>query len=158
MKLAVTAAAAVNVMVQVPVPVQAPPQPENMAPEAGVSVNVTWLPCGKFAVQLLPQLIPAGLLVTAPGPESDTATGYVGTPLEVKVAVSETPALTVTAQLFEVPQPLPVQPWNEYPVPATAFTVTCVPLVKVAEQAPGQLIPAGLLVTLPVPTTCTVRG
>jgi hypothetical protein len=31
--------------------------------------------CGKFAVQLVPQLIPAGLLVTTPGPESDTATG-----------------------------------------------------------------------------------
>jgi hypothetical protein len=32
-----------------------------------------------------------------------------------------------------------------------AVSVTCVPLVKLAEQVLGQLIPAGLLVTVPAP-------
>ena len=108
-------------------------------------------------MQLVPQLIPAGLLVTVPGPESDTETGYVGPPLEVKVAVTDIAALTVTVQLLPLPQLLPVQPWKEYPVPAVAVSVTWVPFAKVAEQAPGQLIPAGLLVTAP-PFNCCITS
>jgi hypothetical protein len=42
---------------------------------------------------------------------------------------------------------------------AVAESVTIVPLAKLAEQVAGQLIPAGLLVTvpLPVPVSVTVR-
>ena len=42
------------------------------------------------------------------------------------------------------------------PEPALAVSVTDVPLSKLAVQVEGQLIPAGLLVTLPVPVTETV--
>src|SRR5579862_7634250 len=58
------------VTVQVAVlPVQAPLQPpnaENVDGAPGASVNVTWLPVEKFALQVPGQLIPAGELTTVP--------------------------------------------------------------------------------------------
>ena len=51
-----------------PVPLQAPLQPANVEPEAGVGVRVTWVPSAKLAEQVGPQLIPAGELVTVPDP------------------------------------------------------------------------------------------
>src|SRR6266478_1083773 len=53
---------------QLPVPVQAPLQPTKVEPEAGVAVNVTMVPLLKLALQMVGQLIPVGLLVTAPLP------------------------------------------------------------------------------------------
>ena len=55
-------------MEQAPVPEHAPAQPANVLPLEGVSVSVTTVPLGKFALQLVVQLIPAGLLVTVPVP------------------------------------------------------------------------------------------
>jgi hypothetical protein len=52
----------------------------------------------------------------------------------------------------------PLHPANvEFP-PAAAVSVTIVPLGKFAEQAVGQLMPDGLVVTvpLPVPASATV--
>ncbi len=48
------------------IPVQAPPQPRKVAPAGGEAVNVTVVPWLKFWVQVAPQLIPAGELVTVP--------------------------------------------------------------------------------------------
>jgi hypothetical protein len=44
--------------------------------------------------------------------------------------------------------------WN--PEPAVAVKVSAVPEAKLALQAEGQLIPAGLLVTVPVPVSANV--
>ena len=52
----------------VAVPVQAPDQLVNVEPAAGAAVNVTDVPLLKLAEHVLPQLIPAGLLVTVPVP------------------------------------------------------------------------------------------
>ena len=53
---------------QVPVPLQAPDHPEKEEPESGVAVSVTDEPARKVAVQVLPQSIPWGTLVTVPVP------------------------------------------------------------------------------------------
>lgn len=50
-----------------------------------------------------------------------------------------------------VPEHGPDHPANVEPLEATAVNVIAAPLVKVAEQIVGQLIPAGLLETLPDP-------
>jgi hypothetical protein len=57
------------VTVHVPIAfVQAPFQPANVEPVAAAGVNVTIVPLGKFAEQVLGQLMPDGLLVTVPLP------------------------------------------------------------------------------------------
>lgn len=53
---------------QVPVPVQAPPQPSNDDPAAGVAESVTVDPVGKVPWQDGPQAMPAGALPTEPLP------------------------------------------------------------------------------------------
>jgi hypothetical protein len=64
------------VKLQVPVPEQAPLQPENTDdPDAGEAVRVIAVPLLKFAVQVVPQLMPAGALVTEPVPVKVTVTG-----------------------------------------------------------------------------------
>jgi len=50
------------------VPEQAPDQPAKTEPEAAVAVKVTEVPVVKEALQVVPQLIPEGLLVTVPEP------------------------------------------------------------------------------------------
>jgi hypothetical protein len=55
-------------------PLHAPLKPEKSYPEAGVAVRVTLEPLSKPAVQVEGQLIPAGLLVIVPDPETVTVT------------------------------------------------------------------------------------
>jgi hypothetical protein len=74
-KVAVTAAAAVITTEQVLVPLHAPLQPENVEPLPGEAASVTVVLPAKFAVQLDPQLMPDGVLVTTPVPETDTTRG-----------------------------------------------------------------------------------
>ena len=75
-KVAVTAEAAVSTTEQVvEVPVHAPLQPLNTEPLAGEAESVTVELPGKFAVQVAPQLMPIGVLVTTPGPEMVTTKG-----------------------------------------------------------------------------------
>ena len=58
-----------------------------------------------------------------------------------------------------VAHPVPLHPAKVEPVAALADKVTAVPLLKVVEQVLPQLMPAGELVTvpLPVPTLTTER-
>lgn len=68
LKVAVTEAAAESVTLQVAVPVQAPDHPANVEPEPGAAVKVTVVPLENVALQVVPQLMPAGVLVTVPAP------------------------------------------------------------------------------------------
>ena len=68
-KRAVTVRSAVSFTRQPPLPEQAPDQPANLEPRAGLAVSVTALPLSKPWEQLAPQLMPAGELVTEPRPE-----------------------------------------------------------------------------------------
>ena len=65
---AVTAVAAFSVTVHAPMPVHAPLHPAKSEPRAGAADSVTELALGKLAVQVVPQLIPAGELETVPLP------------------------------------------------------------------------------------------
>src|SRR3954451_15345695 len=66
---ALTATAEDMVTEHVLVPLQPPPlQPANTDPDAADAVKVTLLPAVKLALQVTPQLMPAGLLVTVPVP------------------------------------------------------------------------------------------
>ena len=56
-------------MVQVvDVPLQAPPHPAKVEEFPRVAVSMTWVPLGKFALQAVGHLIPAGELVIVPDP------------------------------------------------------------------------------------------
>src|SRR5207253_6682643 len=77
----------------------------------------------------------------------------------VNVAVTVVAAESVTTHDPVPEQPPLVQPVKVDPAAAVAVNVIAVPLVKLAEQVAPQLIPAGELVTvpLPVPAGVTVR-
>jgi hypothetical protein len=77
------------VMVAVPVVQPVPDQPENVEPVVGAAVNVTNAPLLKEAEQVLPQLMPAGALVTVPVPVPVLLTAKVKVELMVLHAVSE---------------------------------------------------------------------
>src|SRR5439155_1206969 len=141
---AVTVVAAEMVTVQVPVPAQPPPlQPLKVEPPAGAAASVTAVPLVKLAAQVAPQMMPAGALVTAPLPVPALLT--VSVKVGVKVAV---PARRP-----------PLQPVKVEPPAGAAVSVTAVPLAKLAAQVAPQVMPAGELVTvpLPVPAGVTVR-
>src|SRR5437016_3604331 len=71
--------------------------------------------------------------------------------MSVNVAVTVVAAETVTMQGPVPAQPPPVQPAKEEPAAGAAVRVTAVPLGKLAAQVAPQLMPAGALVTVPVP-------
>src|SRR5437588_9793627 len=136
------------VRLQGPVPLQAPPQPWKLQPLAGVAVRVTGVPALKLALQLAPQSIPAGVLVSLPWPPATyTASVYV---IWVKLAVTLSAASMVRLQV-PVPLHAPPQPWKSQPLAGAAVRVTGVPELKLALQVAPQSIPAGELVTLPWP-------
>ena len=72
------------------------------------------------------------------------------TGLTVKVAVTARAVLMVTLQA-PVPVQLPFQPVKVAPAAGAAVKLTVVPLVNEAEQVAPQLMPAGVLVTVPLP-------
>lgn len=53
-------------------PEHAPDHPPKEAPELGAAASVTVVPVVKVALQVAPQLIPAGLLVMVPAPVLET--------------------------------------------------------------------------------------
>jgi hypothetical protein len=77
--------------------------------------------------------------------------------LWVKAAVTVVANVMGMVQVPVPEQPPPLQPVKVEPAAATAVNVTEV--LKLPEQAEGQLMPAGALVTvpLPVPAGATVR-
>ena len=56
-----------------------------------------------------------------------------------------------------MPAHAPLNPEKLYPAAGVADRATVVPSLKLAEQVVGQSIPAGLLVTVPLPETETVN-
>jgi hypothetical protein len=83
--LAVTILAEVIDSVQSFTPVQLPVYPTNTNPEAGVAWSVTDWPCGNPWAHPVPQLMPAGMLVTVPLPSSVTDSVYVFVVVQVMV-------------------------------------------------------------------------
>ena len=157
--MAVTEVAAVITTVQVPVPLQPlPDQPANVEPTAGAAVSVTTVLKAKLALQVAPQLIPAGDDVTVPVPVPVRATVRVSG-ATLKVAVTVVAAVTVTTQVPVPVQPPPDQPANAEPAAGDAVSVTMVPDGYGSEQSAPQLMPPGADVTvpMPVPASATAR-
>src|SRR5213594_3855074 len=123
-KVAVTVVASATVTTQESVPVQAPLQPVKTDPAAGVAVSVTTVPLTKLAVQVAPQSMPAGVLVTVPAPAPVLET--VRTKVGVNVAVTAVAAVRVTMQGPVPVQPPPLQPVNAEPRAGVAVSVTVV--------------------------------
>src|SRR2546425_926624 len=71
--------------------------------------------------------------------------------MSVNVAVTAVAALRVTVQAPGPEQPPPLQPLKVEPAAGAAVSVTAVPLAKLAAQVAPQVMPAGLLVTVPAP-------
>jgi hypothetical protein len=153
--VAVTAVLELSFTVHIPMPVQPPPQLENTEPLLAVAVSATLVALGKLAEHLLPQVMPAGLLLTVPLPVPFFVTlsvKFCADPLlGLKVAVTVMLELSVTVQLPVPEHPPPLQPENTERSLATAVRLTCVPPGKLAEQVVPQVMPAGLLLTVPLP-------
>jgi hypothetical protein len=155
-KFAVTVPAALMATLQDGAAPQGADQPRNDEPAAGVAVSVTVLPYAKLALQVAPQLMPAGTDVTVPAPVGLETTVRVGVAL--KLAVTVAGALNATEVVAALPEALPPQVANALPAPGIAVRVTDRPEGKDPVQVPGQLMPAGEETTLPLPLTLTVSG
>jgi hypothetical protein len=143
LKVATTARVDCMSTMQLAVPVQAPDQPTNVESLAGVAVSVTVVVAGKVAVQVPPQLMPLGALVTEPVPEPSLVTVMV-----LLTALASNCALTLrtwsmlTVQLA-VPLHAPLQPAKTDPAVAVAVRVTLELAPNVAEQLLPQEIKGG---------------
>jgi hypothetical protein len=148
---AATVVAAAILTTHAPAPVQPPPvHPAKNDPVPGAADSVTDVLLTYVSVQSVPQLIPAGLEVTAPVPPPVRLT-VNGKVIRSKRALIVVSAVRVMLQ-FPVPaQPPPVQPPNNDPLSGVDVKVMAVPVGWVSAQSVPQLIPAGLEVTVPPP-------
>ena len=146
-----TAWPALIVNVQLPVPEQSPDQPVKRLPLLGVALSTMAAPSSNCAVQADPHVIPAGLLTTVPVPLQRLDTVRVRRDGDgPNVAVTEWAAFIVRVHA-PVPVQSPDHPVKLSPDAGVAVRVTSVPPAKLAEQVEPQSIPAGLLVTVPLP-------
>jgi hypothetical protein len=150
-KVAVTDLAASMVAVQVPVPEHpAPDQPAKVEVASGVAVSTTAVPVSYVAVQLAPQLIPAGAEATVPPPVPARLTESAWV-IRAKVAVTDAAASTVTVQVPVPEHPAPDQPAKVEVASGVAVSTTAVLASKVAVHVVPQSIPAGVEATVPPP-------
>jgi hypothetical protein len=125
LNVAVVLAEAFSVIWHAPVPEQAPLQPENDEPMAGVAVSVMAVPTGKLAAHWpTRQLMPAGDDVTVPFPVPARETLNVGCDAELNVAVVLVEALSVNWQVVPFPEQAPVQPEKVELVAGASVSVT----------------------------------
>jgi hypothetical protein len=115
------------VMVTLPAAVQLPDQPANVEPKVGAAVNVTAVPLLSVVEQVLPQLIPVGLLVTVPVPAPARATVSVYAVMRLNTAVQLMFAFIVT--LPSLQSALPDQLAKVEPLAGAADNFTTVPPV-----------------------------
>ena len=110
--VAITSLLPLRFTTQEPVPKQSPVQPIKAEPSSGFAVRVTLLPLANLALQVGPQSIPAGVLVTNPAPDLATfRVKVLGIWLFTKVALA---LLAESMATTHGPMPLqaPLQPLN----------------------------------------------
>jgi len=73
------------------------------------------------------------------------------------VAVTLAPAVLESVNWQVAPVHAPLKPEKLFPDVGVAVNETTAPLANVAAQVVGQLMPAGLLVTVPWPTIVTAN-
>ena len=160
---AVVLAPRVNVQLGFVPPAQGPPVQLAKRPVVGEADKVTEVPATKLAVHVAPQSIPAGELATLPVPPfwifvtvsvnvPDEGGGGGGGSVDVLKAAAMVTLLLICTEQEPVPvQPPPLQPAKTDPEAGTAVSVTVVPPENDREQVVPQLMPLGLLVTVPLP-------
>lgn len=130
-KFAMTALAVDMVTVQLaPLPLQPPLQPAKVQPDDAVADRVTLVPPANIAVQAptpVPQLMPAGVLTTAPDPDRYTD-NLACDCVTLNVAVTLRAAVIDTEQVLADPAHEPPQPAKLEPADATADSVTVAPV------------------------------
>ena len=150
----------VNVQLGFVLPVQGPPVQLAKRPVVGEANKVIEVPDAKLAVHVAPQSIPAGELDTLPVPPFCTLVtvsvnvpdgGGGGGADALKAAVTVMLLLIWKVQEPVPVQPPPLQPAKTDPEAGTAVSVTVVPPENDREQVVPQLMPLGLLVTVPLP-------
>jgi len=150
-KVAVTVVSAVSVSMQGPVPLQLPLHPVKVDPESGSAVRVSAVPWFRTCEQLPAQEIPVGL-VTAPLPvpafvmvrRTEPESGS-------NVAVTVFVLVRATVHCAPLTASHPLQPAKVEVAPGAAVKTTCAPPSNRAEQVEPQVIPPGVLVTVPDP-------
>ena len=143
------------VTLHAPVPLHAPPQPVNVEPVAAAGVSVTIAPESKLNVHVAPHEMPAGadVIVPVPLPPFVIVSAYF---LRLNVAVIAA-ALSVVMPHGPVPEQPPfVQPANTDSSAGVAVSVTLWPGPYCSLQSPGQLMPAGVDATSPMPLPAIV--
>jgi hypothetical protein len=98
---------------------------------------------------------PPGVVLAVDGVPGFTVI-VTGELLLLKVAVTAVAAVTVTEQPPVPLHPAPLQPAKVEPSAAVAVSATTCPLAKLAEHVGWHEIPAGALVTVPVPPPASV--
>ena len=155
LKVAVTLLTASIVTVQVPAPLHAPLQPVKVEVASAVAVSVTEAFSVYSALHVDPQLMPPVLEVTVPPPVPALATVRVFCWIE-KAAVTLFDASIVTVHSPLALVHAPPHPVKLEPALGVAVRVTELLLAKASLQSVPQLIPAGLLVTVPAPAPVLV--
>jgi hypothetical protein len=84
-------------------------------------------PVGKVVEHVVPQLIPAGALVTTPCPFPFFVMDRVGGPSGLKIAVTDLSRFTMTEQVAAAPEHAPDQPANTEPASGVVVRSTVVP-------------------------------
>ena len=128
---------------------ESPLQPRKNDPGNGVTVSVTTCPDRNGALQVAPQLMPAGLLLIMPLPVPPLLTVSVlgGVELRIKVAVQLRSSDIVT--MLSAQSALPVQPTKDHPAAGVAIRLICCSNPNCVVQMLPQEMPVGLLVTVP---------
>src|SRR6185369_306071 len=129
------------------VPEHAPLQPRNTMPAPGAAVSVTAVLGRKSALQVVPQLMPAGTLLTVPAPVVATVSGIVPWTNDAFTLA----ALFIGTTHAPMPPHAPDHPPNTKPAAGVAVRVTAVPDANEALQVVPQSMPAGALATVPEP-------
>ena len=154
--VAVTDFAALTVTLHSLPLVESQPVKATFEPAAGAAFSVTSVPKLNVASHSVPQLMPVGVLVTVPEPPPAFVTFSVNAS-SVKVAVTDLALLVVTRHSFEpLTESQPLQATALEPVPETPFSATVVPSANSAEHSVPQLMPVGVLVTVPLPLPALV--
>src|SRR6266545_5159771 len=113
------------------VPKHGPPlQPPKVEGAVGLAVRVTVVLAGKVKLQVDPQSMPVGALVTLPVPVPALLTVKPGLPDELNVAVTFWAVLMVTVQVNVVPEQAPLQPAKVEGAMGLAVSVTVVLMGK----------------------------
>jgi hypothetical protein len=138
-----------------------PLHPVKVEPDAAVAVSLTDVPLEKLAWQAVPHEIPAGWLTTVPlpSPAFCVASAYVdggGADASENVAEMLTATLPLVTHGSVPAHPPPVHPVNTEPDAAVAVSVTRRPAGKLSAQSLPQLMPVGLLTTVPPPVPAFV--